>query len=111
MNFTGAGVKAAKPAAKPAGGDTSGRRVRTGIMPDFGFSGKGMKVGFVSPGSPAVKAGIRKGDIVVKVGGVPTATLKEYSEALKAYKPGDVVILEYLRDNKSHSAPVTLTAR
>src|SRR5262249_50872645 len=43
------------------------------------------------PGSPAEKAGLKKGDIIVKFAGKPVGTLQDYTEYLKASKPGDKV--------------------
>lgn len=111
MTFTGqaAGASKAKPASPTP--PKSGRRVRTGVMPDFAFSGKGVKVGFVSPASPAHKAGLKKGDIIIKLAGVPVANLKEYSAKLKTFQPGDSTTLAFLRDGKEQTIKITLTTR
>jgi hypothetical protein len=108
LTFKGSAPKIAKTASPSSGG---GRRVRTGIMPGFSFSGKGVKVGMVSPGSPAEKAGLKKGDVIFKLQDVEVTNLKEYSNALKAHKPGDTVSMEYKREGKSYSTSVTLEAR
>ena len=102
------GKTAGKGSSAPAAG---GRRVRTGIMPDFAFAGKGMKIGMVSPGSPAEKAGLKKDDIVIKVGETSVAGLKEYSNALKAFQPGDTVTFIYSREGKQFTTSVTLAER
>ncbi|MCP5104559.1 MAG: M28 family peptidase, partial [bacterium] len=112
LTFKGSAPKTSpRQDAPAAAGASGGRRVRTGIMPDFAFSGKGMKAGAVSPGSPAAKAGLSKGDVIVKLGDVAVANLREYSNALKPYKPGDTVTMTYLRNGKKHTAAVTLEAR
>lgn len=98
-------------AAKTEVQPQSGRRVRTGLMPDFAFSGKGVKIGMVSPDSPIEKAGLQKGDIIIQLNGTEVANLKEYSNLLKTYKPGDTIQITYTRDNQQHTAPVTLGAR
>lgn len=111
MTFTGGTApvsKAGKPVSPPSSG---GCRVRTGIMPDFAFPGKGMKIGAVSPGSPAAKAGLLKSDIIIKVGETAVSNLREYSNTLKTYKPGDTVTMVYLREGGEYSTRVTLTAR
>jgi hypothetical protein len=90
---------------------TVGRRVRTGIMPDFAFSGKGVKIGMVSPVSPAEKAGLKKGDVIIKLGDVEVANLREYSNVLKTFKPGDKVTMVYLREDKEYTTTVVLTVR
>jgi aminopeptidase N len=110
LTFTGAALASGpgKPASStPAGG----RRVRTGIMPDFSFSGNGMKIGAVSQDSPAEKASLRKGDIIIKVGETVVSNLREYANALKSFQIGDTVIFSYLRDGQEYSTRVELEAR
>jgi hypothetical protein len=97
-------------ASAPKTGQTA-RRVRTGIMPDFGFAGNGLKIGMVSPSSPAHKAGLKKGDVVIKLGDVGVANLKEYSNQLKMFKPGDSTSITYIRDGKEKTVKITLMAR
>ena len=41
--------------------------VTLGVMPDYLFDGKGMKIDGVSSDKPAEKGGILKGDIVIKI--------------------------------------------
>jgi hypothetical protein len=90
---------------------TGARRVRTGIMPDFAFPGKGVKIGMVSPDSPAGKAGLKKGDVIIKLGDVEVANLREYSNVLKTFKPGDTVTMVFLREDKEYTTTVDLAAR
>jgi aminopeptidase N len=93
------------------GAPKTGRRARTGFMPDFSFTGKGVKIGLVSPGSPAEKAGLKKGDVIIKLGDVIVNDLKEYSKTLKTFKPGDTVTIVYTREGKEYAASITLAAR
>ena len=44
-------------------------------MPDFAFAGPGVKVAGVTPGSPAEKAGVKEGDVLLKVDGKDVANL------------------------------------
>ena len=55
-----------RPAASRPG---SGRRVSFGTVPDFAFSGPGVKVAGVVPGSPAEKAGVKEGDVLLRFAG------------------------------------------
>ena len=96
-------------APSTAGGE--GRKVLLGTVPDFAFAGPGVKVGGVVDGSPAAKAGLVAGDILVSIGGDPLPNLKAYSELLKRHKPGDVVRVRWSRDGKEQEADVTLAAR
>ncbi len=107
MSFAGKKKEAASGTATTAGS----RRASTGSMPDFAFSGEGVRIGAVSPGSPAETAGLLEGDIIVRLGGQDIANLKEYSDALKAHQPGDTVDLTYLRDGAENTVSITLGER
>ena len=106
LAFQGQDKKAAK---KP--GKQGERRVTTGTMPDFSFSGEGVRIADLSPDSPAVKAGLQKGDVIIKLGEHKVTSLRDYSNALKSYSPGDEVTLIYLRDGKQLSTKIKLAAR
>jgi len=87
------------------------RRVSLGTMPDFAFEGPGVKVASVLAGTPAEKAGIRPGDLVVAIDGKEIADLRAYSEALKAHQPGDTISIRLLRDGEEIAVEATLVAR
>jgi hypothetical protein len=108
MTFQGqvAAPESKKPAA-PAGE----RRVSTGSMPDFAFAGPGVKIAAVSADSPAGKAGLLAGDIIMKIGTFKVTNLREYTDALKNYKPGDKVDFVYVRDGKENTASIELIAK
>jgi hypothetical protein len=89
----------------------SGRRVSTGIMPDFAFSGEGVRVAQAAADSPAGRAGIKVGDILIRVENNPVKNLKEYAEILKQYNPGNTIVMIYLRDGKEIKVPITLEVR
>lgn len=107
LTFQGAGKKAAQPAAAGSGR----RRAGTGFMPDFAFKGKGVKIGALSPGSAAEKAGLKKGDIIIKLGKTPVTDLRQYSAVLRTFTPGDTTTVVYTRDGTEHTARITLTER
>jgi hypothetical protein len=70
--------------------------------------GDGVHLGHVVPGSAAERAGLRDGDIVVRVGDTPVNTFEELRSAIRARQPGDVVRLVYLRDGRDHVTSATL---
>lgn len=82
-----------------------------GSIPDFAEVPKGVKFSDVRPGSPADKAGLKGGDILVGFGDKPINNLYDFTYALRGSKVGDVVIVKYLRDGKEMTAKVTLEAR
>jgi Peptidase family M28/PDZ domain len=63
--------------------------VTLGVVPDYAFSGKGMKIDGVTEGRPASTAGIEGGDIVIKIGDIDVLDMMAYMNALSNYKKGD----------------------
>jgi hypothetical protein len=108
LTFKGSSKLPSKTKSVPTKG---GRRVGTGIIPDFSFSGKGVKIGMVSPGSPAEKASLKKGDVIIKIGETEVDNLREYSNVLKLFNPSDTTTMVYLREDREYSTKVTLTTR
>lgn len=72
--------------------------VTLGIVPDYLFSGIGLKIDGTKDGRPADKAGIVKGDVVLKIGEITVDGMSEYMDALNFYKKGDEVKVVVLRD-------------
>jgi hypothetical protein len=94
-----------------SGSGPGGRKVGSGIMPDFAFQGEGVKAADVAADSPAKKAGLEKGDIITKLGDQSITNLKDYSEALKRYKPGDTTTIVYKRGEEKFTSEITLQER
>jgi aminopeptidase YwaD len=65
--------------------------VSMGIMPDYTYSGAGVKVDGVSDGRPAIKAGIQTGDIVTQMGDYKVNSVEAYMQALGKFKKGDAI--------------------
>lgn len=83
-----------------------------GSIPDFSESPiPGVRLSGVRPGSPAEKAGLRAGDIIVKFGGMTIRNLDDLLFALRAKRPGDHVEVLYLRDGEERQAKATLEER
>ena len=80
--------------------------VSLGIMPDYAFSGNGVKVDGVTDGRPAQKAGIKAGDIITKLGDITIASMEQYMKALGSFKKGDKTTIIYQRDSTEYSASV-----
>lgn len=68
-----------------------------GTIPDMTESPGGVKLSAVRPGSPAEQAGLKAGDIVVQIGDYRIADLYDLTNALRAYQPGDTVLVAVLR--------------
>ncbi|MEK6566311.1 MAG: M28 family peptidase [Bacteroidota bacterium] len=96
---------------QPAGGGREGMRTYTGTIPDFGEQVEGMKLAGVRDGSPAAKAGLQAGDIIVKFGKVEIKNLYDYTYALGEYKPGDEVDITVLRGKEKLTMKIKLERR
>jgi aminopeptidase YwaD len=82
---------------EPAMSTTARFNVTLGIMPDYTFSGSGVRVDGVTDGRPAQKAGIQTGDIIVQLGTYDTNSLETYMEALGKFHKGDKTTVKYKR--------------
>jgi len=92
-------------------GSGSGYGPYFGSIPDFAEPPRGVRFADVTPGSPAAKAGLKAGDILVKFGSDAIQNLYDFTYALRAHKAGDEVEVEVLRGNASLVAKVQLTER
>ena len=90
---------------------STGRRASLGTVPDFAFSGPGVRVESVVADSAAAAAGIQAGDILVGLGGVKLADLRSYADALSALEPGDNVDVVLLRGGREVTLKATLGKR
>jgi hypothetical protein len=81
-------------------GTTARFSVTLGIMPDYSFSGSGVRVDNVSDGRPAQKAGIQAGDIIVQLGSYNTNSLETYMQALSKFTKGDKTTVKYKRGDE-----------
>ncbi len=73
--------------------------VEAGFLPDGG-DGPGVRVASVLKEGPAEAAGLRPGDVIRKVDGVPLRGWDEFLRILSALKPGDEARLGVIRDGK-----------
>jgi hypothetical protein len=96
---------------KPLGGSGGGYGPYFGSVPDFGQVENGVKFSDVRPNSPAAKAGLKAGDILVQFGDKPIKNLYDFTDALRRSKVGDVVEVKVLRDGQPVTASVKLEQR
>ncbi|PQV49556.1 PDZ domain-containing protein [Jejuia pallidilutea] len=64
-------------------------KVGLGVIPDYMFDGKGMRIDGLSEDKPAQKAGLQKGDIVVKLGDSAVVDMMSYMKVLATFEKGD----------------------
>jgi hypothetical protein len=83
-------------------------RVYVGTVPDFSYTDAGYKISGVQAGSPAEKAGILAGDIMIKFGDATINNLYDYTAALGNYKPGQEVEVTVKRGEENVTVKVLL---
>lgn len=82
-------------------------KVTLGVIPDYLFEGKGMRIDGVSDGKSAAKAGIMKGDVVVKMGSIDIVDMMSYMTGLSKFEKGNSTTVEVLRGGKIVEVKVT----
>ena len=97
--------------ARPVSGSGGGYGPYFGSIPDFRDDLNGVLFADVRAGSPAGKAGFGAGDLMVEFGGQAIQNLYDFTYALRAHKPGDVVVVVVERGGETLSAEVLLEAR
>jgi putative serine protease PepD len=85
--------------------------VTFGAVPDFTYVGPGVRLQAVTPGSPAAGAGLQTGDVIVGLDAVTVASLREFSNALRALAPGQTVQVRFRRGTSEQTVAVTLVER
>jgi hypothetical protein len=102
-------VRGAGEPPRPGGGRSRGPWL--GTVPDFSPVERGVLLGGVTPGSPGEEAGLRKGDILVKLGSHDVADLEDFTAALQAHRAGDEVEITVLRDGSEVRLRAVLRSR
>jgi Tol biopolymer transport system component len=88
-----------------------GLRAYLGTIPDYAEEVKGVKLTGVREGSPAEKAGIQAGDIIVEFAGKKVENIYDYTFALQNSKPGQTVSIGLLRNGQRIMVQATLEKR
>jgi hypothetical protein len=99
----------------PAGsgpGRERGYGAYLGTIPDFGErEAPGVMLTGVRPGSPAERAGIAGGDVLVRIDATRVVGLPDLATALRSHRPGDVIEVELERQGARRTVHVTLGER
>ncbi|WP_299519788.1 M28 family peptidase [Winogradskyella sp.] len=75
-------------------------KVGLGVVPDYLFDGKGMRIDGTREDTPAFNAGLQKGDVVVKLGDSLVTDMMSYMRALSVFDKGDEAAISVIRANK-----------
>ncbi|MFN0081713.1 MAG: M20/M25/M40 family metallo-hydrolase, partial [Ferruginibacter sp.] len=82
-------------------------KVSMGIMPDYTFSGNGVLVDGVSENRPAIKAGIKTGDILMQLGEYKFSDVQSYMDALNKFNKGESTKVKFVRGKEELEFMVT----
>jgi aminopeptidase YwaD len=90
--------------SKPTGG---GFRVYLGTVPNYSDQSDGMKLDGVRPGSPAERAGLRAGDLVLRLGKTTVKNVYDYTYALGELRAGEEVEIVIRREGREMALKIT----
>jgi aminopeptidase YwaD len=82
-------------------------KVTLGVIPDYSFEGRGMRIDGVSDGKPAFNAGMKSGDVVIKIGDLKVEDMGTYMKALGAFEKGQKAKVIILRGGQEQEVEVT----
>jgi hypothetical protein len=99
--------------ARADAGPTAGAGGGTffGVADDGSGDSPGVRLALVQPDSPAGRADVRPGDVVVRFDGARVYTLDDLRAVIHRRRPGDTVEVVYLRDGVERAVRATLGAR
>ncbi|MFN2596083.1 MAG: M20/M25/M40 family metallo-hydrolase [Pyrinomonadaceae bacterium] len=86
-------------------------RVYLGTIPNYAEGGEGLKLDGVREGSPAEKAGLKAGDVIVRMAGRDVKNVYDYTYALGEMKAGEEYEVEALRGGERLKLKITPAAR
>jgi S1-C subfamily serine protease len=74
--------------------------VSLGVMPDYAFTGTGVRIEGTSQGKLGEKLGLKSADVLLQVGDYKLIDVTSYMQALGKFKKGDKTILIIKRGNE-----------
>lgn len=77
--------------------------VTMGVTPDYGFSGKGMRITGVSGGGPADGAGLKSGDVIIKLADTELEDIYAYMKVLNTLEEGQQTTVTVLRNGQEQT--------
>jgi len=86
----------------------AGDRPYFGSIPAFGEQVEGYPLSGVAPESPAARAGVQAGDVIIRFGKHKITSLEDFDSALRRFKTGDKVAVIVRRDGKEVALNVIL---
>jgi S1-C subfamily serine protease len=95
-------------------GDLRSFNATLGTIPDYGGPGAGkpgVLLGGVRPGSAAEKAGLKRGDVLVRIGKHAIRSIEDFMFVLNSSQPGQTTTAGIVRDGKEISVEITFETR
>jgi aminopeptidase YwaD len=89
----------------------TGFRVTLGVMPDYSSTEEGLAIMGVKPEGAADNAGLKAGDIIVRLGTHEIKNIYDYTEALGEFKPGDETQVVVKRGSEELTLNVKFTGK
>ena len=80
--------------------------VTMGIMPDYTFSGAGVRCDGVTDGRPAQKAGLKAGDVIIKIGEHSVSSMDSYMQTLGKFQKGEKAKVKFKRGSEEMETEV-----
>lgn len=71
-----------------------------GVLPDYGYDGKGMKITGINPNQAADNAGLQSGDIIIGLGDARLNDIYDYMGALNTLEKGESTTITILRNGE-----------
>lgn len=82
-------------------------KVTLGIIPDYSFNGRGLRIDAVTKDRPAAKAGLEMGDVIVQMGPFPIKDIQDYMKALGQFEKGQTIDLTLRRKDTNKTVRAT----
>jgi aminopeptidase YwaD len=82
--------------------------ITLGVMPDHTFDGEGMRIQGVSAGRPAQKAGMKDGDIIIRIKEAKVSDIESYMQATGTLRENEKVSVRVLREGREVDLEVQL---
>ncbi|MCF6158764.1 MAG: M20/M25/M40 family metallo-hydrolase [wastewater metagenome] len=90
---------------------SAGRKVSLGTVPDFTYHDNGFRIKGIVPGSPAEKAGLHDGDVILTMNDIRISGLPDFSGYLKKLQPGERISITFMRDGKRYETDAIVEER
>ncbi|MDF1695002.1 MAG: M28 family peptidase [Saprospiraceae bacterium] len=87
--------------------ETPDFKVTLGVIPDYLYDGRGMRIDGVKDNRPAFNANLKKGDVIIKMGALEIVDMMSYMKALGAHEKGQTIDITIIRDGKENTRKLT----